>query len=379
MAGTKPLPSFLRWLFTVIACLVVTAALGLFKFTQIRQVLADVAARPEFSQTVETTKPQPTDFRPRIDTMGVVTAPLQVVLRNELAGYIAEVGAKAGARVTKGQLILQLDVSEQRANLASAKAKLALAKSVLQRDLNLQKTGFVSDDKVDHSRADVDVATAEIEGVESIINRRTIRAPFAGVIGIHHFEPGQYLNVNTEITTLVGDSSEMWVDFNLPQFYGELTSGNRVDVRIVRTEGVGTGTPLQAEVIAGDSTINSAARSRRYRAVVREGAHQLLDNMSVSVVVPLGLSAQLLAVPSLAVQSDVKGQYVWVLDRDKSGNGFRARRQGVTIFGQRDDLTFVDGVTADDLIAGAGAFKLSPGVLVKSSGAPPEGPAGGAK
>lgn len=293
MTGSKPLPSFVRWLITLTACVAAAAVLGLFKFNQIRQVLADVAARPEFSQTVEAVKPVPADFQPRVETIGVVAAPQQVTLRNELAGYITEVGAKSGAKVSKGQVILQLDISEQRANLAAAKAKLALAKSVLQRDLNLQKTSFVSDDKVDHSRADVDVVAAEIEGIESIINRRTIRAPFTGVIGIHRFEPGQYLNSNTEITTLVGDSGEMWVDFSLPQFYGELAPGSKVDVRIVRTEAATAAAPLQAQILTGDSTINASARSRRYRAVVREGSRQLLDNMSVSVTVPIGMTAPL--------------------------------------------------------------------------------------
>ena len=358
-----------RWLATVVACLLVAALLGYLKFSEIQGVLAAVAAQPEYSETVETATPVPTDFQPRLEALGVVVAPLQVTLRSEMAGYITTVGAPAGARVSRGQVLLQLDLSEQAASLAAARARLALASAVLKRDLDLQKSSFVSEDKVDRSRAEVAVVEAEIAGIESVINRRTIRAPFDGVIGIHRFEVGQYLDNNSVITTLVGDRGEMWVDFAVPQFYGELAAGHRVSLRIVRSAGLDGEALLAAEVIAGDASIDAASRSRRYRAVVREGSERLLDNMSVSVHIPLGLATPLLAVPSLALQSDIEGEFVWLLDRDSGGQGYRARRQAVTSFGQQGELTFVDSLRADQLIAAAGAFKLSPGLLVKTTAA----------
>jgi membrane fusion protein (multidrug efflux system) len=358
-----------RWLAAVVACLLVAALLGYLKFSEIQGVLAAVAAQPEYSETVETATPVPTDFQPRLEALGVVVAPLQVTLRSEMAGYITTVGAPAGARVSRGQVLLQLDLSEQAASLAAARARLALASAVLKRDLDLQKSSFVSEDKVDRSRAEVAVVEAEIAGIESVINRRTIRAPFDGVIGIHRFEVGQYLDNNSVITTLVGDRGEMWVDFAVPQFYGELAAGHRVSLRIVRSAGLDGEALLAAEVIAGDASIDAASRSRRYRAVVREGSERLLDNMSVSVHIPLGLATPLLAVPSLALQSDIEGEFVWLLDRDSGGQGYRARRQAVTSFGQQGELTFVDSLRADQLIAAAGAFKLSPGLQVKTTAA----------
>jgi membrane fusion protein, multidrug efflux system len=131
MATATRLPPFARWLITIVVCLSVTALLAFIKVSEIQGILAAVAAQPEYSETVETTRPTPVNFQPHIDTLGVVAAPLQVVLRSELAGYITQVNAVSGARVLKGQVILQLDTSEQRANLASARARLALAKSVL--------------------------------------------------------------------------------------------------------------------------------------------------------------------------------------------------------------------------------------------------------
>ena len=141
----------------------------------------------------------------------------------------------------------------------------------------------------------------------------------------------------------------------------------------MRTEALGASAKLAAEVIAGDATINAAARSRRYRAVVGEGSRQLLDNMSVSVEVPLGLASPLMAVPSLAMRSDTEGEFVFVLDRDAGGAGFRARRQAVTSYGQQGEQTYVDTLTPNDLVAAAGAFKLSAGLLVKTVALPAAG------
>lgn len=367
MTRADALRSLWRWTLTITACVAVAAVLGYIKFTEISGILAAVAAQPEYSESVETARPVPAEFQNRLEALGVVVAPQQVTLRSEMAGYITDVPVPAGANIKKGQVILQLDISEQRANLASARARLALAKSVLQRDLDLQKSSFVSEDKVDRSRAEVAVVEAEIDGIESVIARRTLRAPFDGVLGIHRFEPGQYLDSNTVITTVVGDSGEMWVDFSVPQFHGELVPGSHVSLRIVRATGAGDSGPLDAEVIAGDATIDAASRSRLYRAVVRDGASRLLDNMSVTVEVPLGLPAALMAIPSVALQSDIAGEFVWVLDRD--GGSYRARRQAVTSHGQQGEQTYVDTLTPNDLVAAAGAFKLSPGLLVNVVGA----------
>lgn len=359
------LSSVMHWLFTLLFCLAVAGALAFFKFSEIQAAVEGAAAQPEYSETVETVVPVVATYSPVIETLGVAVAPLQIVLRNELAGYITQVKAAAGSQVRKGQVIIQLDISEQQANLDSARARAALAESVLKRDLDLQKSSYVSQDRVERSRAELDVVKAEIAAIESVINRRTLRAPFDGVIGIHRFEPGQFLDSNTEITTLVGDNGQMWVDFSVPQFYGELATGSTVKVKIVRAEGMAQSVPMNATVIAGDATISAAARSRRYRAVVAEGADQLLDNMSVTVEVPVGADTTLMAVPSIALQSDIAGQFVWVLDRDPQG--YRARRQGVITYGQAGDQTYVDTLTTNDLIAAAGAFKLSRGLLVKTT------------
>jgi membrane fusion protein, multidrug efflux system len=148
-------------------------------------------------------------------------------------------------------------------------------------------------------------------------------------------------------------------------------------LRIIRSGTVVNAPPITAVVSAGNSVITAAARSRLYRAVVNERVDELMNNMSVEVEVPTGSSSPLMSVPATAIRSDTNGQYVFVLDRDTTGQAYRARRLMLTTYGQVGESVYVDGLKATDLVAAAGAFKLYPGVLVKTTTRASVTPAGG--
>ena len=360
-----------RWIITVLACLALVSAFAIYKYFEIRSAIESVAAQPEYFEVVEVFTAQEVDHTPTVKTLGVAIAPKQVTLRNELPGYISAVNFRSGAYVEQGQVIIQLDVSEQQANLESAKARAELAQLIYDRDADLRKSNAVSQESVDRSRSELNVVKAEIEAIRSIINRKTIRAPFNGVIGIHQFEPGQYLQVNTEITTLVGRSDQMWIDFAVPQFYGELRVGTMVRARVVRSQTADEDPFFEATVIAGNSSISTDARSRLYRATVRTENLQLLHNASVEVEVPVGTQRALIAVPSTAVQSNVEGQFVFALDPEADEQSYRARRLAVSIQGEQGDLVYVSGaLQANTIVAASGAFKLREGVLVHAKTRP---------
>ena len=356
-----------RWLVTVAACLLVFSALAGFKISEIITAIQAQESRPEYFETVEVATTEAVDYVPSVKTIGVTVAPQQVTLRNELPGYVTDVNFTSGALVKQGQVIIQLDVSEQQANLESARARADLAQIVYDRDVELRESNAVSQEAVDRSRAELNVLKAEIGAITSVINRKTIRAPFDGVIGIHQFEPGQYLEPNTVITTVVADSEAMWIDFSVPQFYGELDVGTVIRARLARAQGAVGDAYFEGRIIAGDSFISTGARSRLYRALVTGDHPMLLHNASVEIEVPIGERRNLMAVPTRAVQSNLQGQYVYVLDREESeGDGaYRARPLPVTIEVEKGDTAYVSGeLQAEEVIATTGAFKLLPGVLV---------------
>ncbi len=356
-----------RWVVAIAAALSVTVGLGLFKFFEIKGQIAEAAMREEYFETVEAQYPEAVHYIPTVTALGIAVAPNQVTLRNELAGYITAVNFPSGSKVEQGEVILQLDISEQLANLDSAEARAKLAESTYERDVELRKTGAVSKEALERSLTELSVVKAEIAATQSLINRRTIRAPFDGVIGIHQFESGQYLNSNTEITTLVGSDEEMWIDFSVPQFYGELEIGAVVRVRPVRIRGKSGDEYLYATVIAANSAITVASRSRLYRALSSEGAKHLLHNAAVEVEVPVGQGEQLRSLPTQAVRSDANSQYVFALDPEADHQDYyRARSIAVVVQDEQGKASFLAGeLSTGDLIATDGSFKLHPGLLVR--------------
>ncbi|MFS1526210.1 efflux RND transporter periplasmic adaptor subunit [Microbulbifer sp. 2304DJ12-6] len=356
-----------RWITILTVAGVVVSGLGTYKFLEIKAAIDAVKERPEYFETVEAALAKPTTHVPKVTALGVVVAPQQVTLRNELPGYITAVNFQSGTTVKKDDVILQLDISEQLANLTSGEVRAKLAESVYKRGVELRKSDVVSEETTERSLADWNVIKADIAATRSIINRRTIRAPFDGVIGIHQLEVGQYLNINTEITTLVGSKKEMWVDFSLPQFYGEPAMGTIVRAQLVGSHDQINSVYLNATIIAGDSTITAGSRSRLYRALVTEGAQQLIHNASVEVEVPVGQAKLLSALPVQSIRSDREGQFVFALDPEHEKTGFyRARRIAVSVeSGQQGSALVVGDLNNDDLVATAGSFKLYPGMLAQ--------------
>ncbi len=357
-----------KWIVTLLACAAIAAVLVLYKVMDNRAVEQAAAHAPEYSETVSAAWVERIEYQPAVNVLGIVVAPQQVELRNEVAGIVAEVNFESGAQVKKGQLLLQLNIGEELAQLQSAIARAELARSTRERIKKLRDSKTVSQDQYDKAEAELRVATADKAMIEAMIAKRTLLAPFDAVTGIHQFEAGQYLEENTLITTLVGVQDFLWVDFSLPQIYSSLP--REVNVMIASlSEGTNAvdWEPLSAPVIARESVMKAESRSLRYRAQVKRGASGLLANAIVGVKVPVAEVQSKLAIPAVAVLYSSTGPYVFVLNDDKTAAmqpAYRAQRQPVTLGDQQGDLIIVEsGLEEGQRIASAGSFKLSDGLL----------------
>lgn len=357
-----------KWIVTLLACAAIAAVLVLYKVMDNRAVEQAAAHAPEYSETVSAAWVERIEYQPAVNVLGIVVAPQQVELRNEVAGIVAEVNFESGAQVKKGQLLLQLNIGEELAQLQSAIARAELARSTRERIKTLRDSKTVSQDQYDKAEAELRVATADKAMIEAMIAKRTLLAPFDAVTGIHQFEAGQYLEENTLITTLVGVQDFLWVDFSLPQIYSSLP--REVNVMIASlSEGTNAvdWEPLSAPVIARESVMKAESRSLRYRAQVKRGASGLLANAIVGVKVPVAEVQSKLAIPAVAVLYSSTGPYVFVLNDDKTAAmqpAYRAQRQPVTLGDQQGDLIIVEsGLEEGQRIASAGSFKLSDGLL----------------
>ena len=359
-----------RWLLTLTACALVFAALASYKVMQIRAAIAFGNSFPEPSETVEAVTVDSSKVQNYNHTIGVIVAPQSIVLRNEVAGRVSMVNFESGALVKQGAILLQFDISEEAARLKAAKAQAELAKLDLQRIKKLKNSNTVSEERYDQARAQYDIATAEVNSLQAIIDKRTLRAPFDARAGLHEFEVGDYLQSNTLITTLVGINDYTWVDFSLPHKQADIG----LNTEVVVTTAMHPDKALTAIVVAKDSVISANSRSLRFRARLA-GSSGIPPNAAVNVSVPVG-EAQLRAlVPTTAVRRDGLGDFVYVLEPnrevDAPEGSFRARRQSVAVgVPSEQAVAILKGLSEGDLIAANGAFKLRSGLLVDEKRGP---------
>lgn len=355
-----------KWVIAVALCVAALAGLAYFKVSEISAGIAAAESYPEPSETVEVARVTVSEHRAMLAIVGEVVAPQRLDLRNELDGEITAVTFASGEPVAEGQVLVQMDVAIEEANLQAARARADLAQLVFRRNEELFESKVSNADQLDRARADLTAARAQISALERAIAKKTLRAPFAGRAGLHNFEVGQFLESNTLIANLVGNTDFMWIDFQVPQFYGQLPAGAEVGVTLI-DDSDDANRKVTATVIAESTIMNARNRSRSYRARVPGGNAQYVANSMVNVEVPTGTAQRLLRVPSVAVQNDSLGQFVYVLHDDESGSGYRAKRQRVVVTLLADDRALLEnngGLAEGDRVAAAGAFKLYDGMLV---------------
>lgn len=354
--------NIMRWLTAIFIVVLIIASLGFAKFSQIQQAIAFAESFPEPSATVKATNAGSTEYRSSVKITGQIKATESLTVRNEYGGRLTQVNFQPGDLVSKSQVLMVQDSSEEKARLLAAKARLKLATSSLKRISSLAEQDKVSEEELDQAFANKAVAEADVLNLKSIITKKTIKAPFSGRVGLSQHQVGQLLAPSSNITELVGVSSDIWVDFMLPQTLPQLAKGDTVEINLIKN-GQSQPTPVYAQVIARHAAINSNSRQLRYRAILNNQDDNFYHNQIVSVVAAQP-AEQVIVVPSAAVTRSQVGNFVFQLHKDDAQN-FRALPVKVTLGARLGDLQIVkEGLTEGDFIATEGAFKLSEGLLV---------------
>jgi len=353
-----------RWLAVLVACVVITGALGYYKYSQIRAAMAAGAAYPEAVEAVELYVARQEIWQPSTTVTAQVVAPRAVDLRAELGGRIERIGFEAGSQVAAGQLLVALDVSEERAQRDAARADAELARLELERNQKLIRTGAAAEAARDRAQAAFDAARAAVDRLEAIMAKKTLRAPFDGRAGLHQLEPGQFLDAGDLVVRLIGADDRVWVDFTLPQTQALDVAGDRVSL----FPG-GAGDAVEGRIIAREASINERSRQLGFRVEVRDPPARLVPGSLITAEVPIGQPRNAVLVPQTAIRQDLFGTAVFVLEAAEEGASApeRARRREVTLGPRRDGLVVVtDGLRPGDRIAANGSFKLRAGSLVRA-------------
>ncbi|MDB4969019.1 MAG: putative Co/Zn/Cd efflux system rane fusion protein [Myxococcales bacterium] len=354
----------MRYFVPIFVVLAIVAGLGFVKFKQISQLLhaAEVGRKagppPE---AVGTAVAKEDSWEGTISAVGTVAAVRGVAVSNEAAGVVKAIHFESGQVVREGQVLVELDTSVERAQLASAAARKELAAVGAGRTRKLAETEAVSKAQVDTDEAQLKTSTADFGALQAQIDRKTVRAPFAGRLGIRSVNLGQYLNPGTPVTVLESTGS-VYVDFSLPQQYLAIVKVG-TPVRIdVQDSG---GAQLTGIVGAVDPTIDATTRTIKLRASIPNKQDKLRAGMFVQVTVVRDEKLRVVTAPATAVVHASYGDSVFVVE-EKPGNDGKsmkiARQQFVRLGASRGDFVAItDGVKAGQELVTAGAFKLRNG------------------
>lgn len=329
---------------------------------------------------VEVAKVKTTQLQDDAQAVGTLKSRQSVMLRPEVAGRVAQIAFADGARVRKGQLLVQLDDVLQRAELSQAQAQVSIARANLTRNQELLAEKFVAPRAVEESQAALQVAEAQLALAQARLVRMRIVAPFDGSVGIRNVNLGDYVKDGADLVNLE-DSSSLYVDFRVPErFQGKLATGQAVKVELDALPGQ----VFQAKVQALDPLVDANGRSVAVRAVLPGvGSSPLRPGMFARTTTVFSVSDAALVVPEEAIVPQGGKQFVFVLESQGEGDAKKHTSRKVEVkLGVRNNaqVQLVAGVNADDTVVVAGQQRLQKDgteVRVVDMSTPPAGKKGG--
>ena len=353
------------WILTMGSVVLVVALLGFVKLHQISAAIAAGKANVPPPEAVTTVIAQQAEWSNTIDAVGSI-APVQgVMLSADLPGVVSKVSFASGARVTEGEMLVQLDTRQEQAQLASAQAQMELAKVNLDRSQKLLDQKAIAQSDFDLSSAQYKSAEAAVGQAQATIDRKTIRAPFAGVTGIRQVNLGQYVNSGDPIVPLQAMDA-VFMNFSVPQ---QSIAALKVGAPVVATVEGSRDSVFRGRISAVDPVVNDATRNVKVQATFPNPSGELKPGMYSTVRVVVGQAEPTVALPASAINYAPYGNSVFILEDMKGPNGktYRGVRQQFVKVGRSegDQISILEGVKPGDEVATSGVFKLRPNAAVK--------------
>lgn len=345
--------------------IVVIAVLAGVKALQIRALIEAGATATAPSETISATEVKEERWESLLPAVGSVTAVQGVELRVELAGTVREIAFTSGGTAAKGQVLVRLDTSSEQAQLRAAKAQAELARLNLVRARDLKAQGVIAQADFDASEAAADRTVGEVDVIEAVIAKKTVRAPFAGRLGIRSVNLGQYVHDGDAIVSL-HSLDPVYVDFNVTE--QQLAQVQRaMEVRV--TTDATPGRLFAGSVTALNPEVDASTRNIKVQATVANPGGELRPGMFARLTLVLPEAPPHLVIPSTAVLHAPYGDSVFVVTDvkdEKSGKTVKQVQMTTVRLGEmRGDLvTVTTGLKAGQTIASSGVFKLRNGATV---------------
>ena len=297
------------------------------------------------------------DWQEKISSIGVAEALQGVNVSGSEAGTVADILFDSGEKAEVGQELVRLDTSKETADLQATEAQIPAALADLKRKTQLVKDRVVSQSDLDDARSKYDSLNAQSISLKATIARRSIRAPFSGILGIRKVNRGQYLQPGDEIVSLQ-DLSVMRMRFLIGQKdFAKVRIGQEIDARFDAYPG----DVFKGRISAIEPSVKFQSGIIPIQAEIPNSDLRLLPGMYASLDVLLPESGKKTVVPQSAVTFNLYGETAYIVDPQAS----TVQQVTVRTGDRRDNLVVVEsGIKAGDMVVVAGQLKLSNGTKV---------------
>ena len=324
-----------------------------------------MAAQGQPPQTVSTIKAAMMDWQPTLKAVGSLRAMRGADLSPELAGIVSAIHFKSGEDVTANTLLLALRADSDIAHLNALKVALELSETVFQRDQEQFKVEAISRAVLDTDTANLKSAKAQVAEQQALVDKKFIRAPFAGRLGIRQIDIGQYLTPGTKIVTLQ-ELDPVFIDFSVAQ---QDINHLKIGQTITATTDTFPNEHFTGKLSAIDPKVDVDTRNILARATLRNPQHQLLPGMFTNITIQSGQVQHYITLPQTAVTYAPYGDTIFVVQNKGQGaNGkplMVVQQKFVTVGETRgDQVAILKGVSVGDIVVTTGQMKLKNGTPV---------------
>jgi membrane fusion protein (multidrug efflux system) len=353
-----------RMIVTLAVAIAIIATLGFVKFKQIQTAIAEGAAFQPPPEAVTTIVAAEDQWPTTLSAIGTTVAVQGVTVSADLPGMVERILFESGQAVRQGDVLAVLDTKQEQAQLAALEAQRELARVTFERMQGLLNERVISQAEFDRATADFRQTDARVGEVRAVIERKKIRAPFSGILGLRQVNLGQYLAGGGELVTLQS-LSPIYANFAVPQqAAGQMSVGRTVRITTDEASGV----QWTGRVTAVDSKVDEATRNIQIQATLANPDGKLRPGMFVQAEVTLGPRRSLVAVPASAISYAPYGDSVFVVAdlKDPDGRVYRGVRQQVVKLGpaRGDQVSIESGIKPGEEIVTSGVFKLRNGAAV---------------
>jgi membrane fusion protein (multidrug efflux system) len=346
----------------IVVLLLMAGLIGGLGFVKYRQVESAIAAGASFQMpatSVTTVVAKKETWPSTLSVIGTAAAVQGVTVSADLPGTVDKIHFESGQAVHEGDILVELDIRQERAQLANIEAQRDLAHVQYGRSEELSKAGVISKSEYDNAASQQKATEAQVNEVKAAIARKTIHAPFTGVLGIRQISLGQYLAAGQSIVSLQS-INPIYVNFGVPQQdTPKMKIGRSVRVTTADLPGV----KFNGRITALDSVINEQTRNIQIQGTLENPGGKLRPGMFLEVELPLGESRDVIPLPASAINYAPSGDSVFVvgdMKDEKTGKTYKGvRQQIVKIDGSKgDQVAIISGLNPGDEVVSAGAFRL---------------------